>query len=229
MRRLALALILLASAPAGGLAQASYFDDLPAPPYLELCAPCFNSASEFFLFPHEVPAFLPELEGPLESPSPPPDPWENLSQLRQGQNIRILRANSQKLDGRFLGLSADALAVEVNGKVMTMARADVVMVSLKPPSKAKRILLGVLGGALVGFSIWAEADRHARNCWEDSYYCEREDGLSSRSAVIATAVGAGIGGMVEGFLNADELVIYFNQRNTTAPQPPPAQDPPPDR
>lgn len=226
MRRLALALILLALAPAGGFAQASYFDDLPAPPDLELRAPCFDSTSKYFLPPLEVPPLPPEFEAPLASRT---DPWENLGDLRKGQSIRILHTNSQRIDARFVGLSEAALEVQVSKKTLTVAREDVVMVSLKPPSKAKRILLGILAGAAAGFSVWAEADRHARNCWDDDgYYCEREDGLSSRSAVIATATGAGIAGLVSSFVKADELVIYFNQWRTMPPLAPLHQDLPPE-
>jgi hypothetical protein len=211
MRRPTLALVLLALVPAGGFGQASYsdFDDLPVPPQPELCPECFCAAVNYFL--QEMPSLSSKVKETPESLPPPSDPWDNLRFLRQGQQIRIFDANSRKVSARFLGLSGRALEFEANGKAMTLARQDVAMVSLRPPSKAERMLLSVLGGALVGMSVWAEADGQARRCWdEDGYCCEEEHGLSSRSAAISTAVSAAASGLAVALVKEDELVIYYH-------------------
>ena len=212
MRRPTLAIVLLALAPAGGFAQTSSadFDDLPTPPQVELCADCFCAAASYFL--QELPSLPSEVGEPPESLPPPADPWDNLRSLRQGQQIHIVDVNSREVSARFLLLSDTALEFQVNGKAMILARQDVAVVSLLPPSKAKRILLGILGGALTGMSVWAEADRQARRCWDDEgYYCEEESGLSSRSAAIATAIGAAVSGLAVTFVKPDELVIYYRE------------------
>jgi hypothetical protein len=209
MRRLTLAFLLLVLAPACGFAQASSadLDDLPAPPPW-LCAHCCYTASSYFL--QEMPSLPSGAEVPLEGLPPPTDPWNNLRHLRQGQQVHIFDANSRKVSARFLGVSGAALEFQVNGKAMTLSHEDVVMVSLPPPSKAKRILLGILGGALVGMNVWAEADQPARRCWDDEgYYCEEQRGLSSRSAAFSTALGAAVSGLATALVKPDELVIYF--------------------
>jgi hypothetical protein len=226
MRRPTLALVLLALTPAGGFAQASYAhsDDLPTPPQLELCPLCFDAAANYFL--QDLP---PELEERLESPPLPTDPWINLRRLRQGQQIQVLDASSRKVSARFLGLTGAALELQVVGKPMTLAREDVVMVSLPPPSKAKRILLGILGGALPSLSAWADGDRLARNCWDDEGCdCEKERGLSTRSAVISSAAGAAVSGLAAGLVREDELVICFNGWENPNCQASPDQDLPPE-
>ncbi len=212
MRWPTLAMVLLALAPASGLAEvpATEFDELPAAPHPECCSPCFLAAASRFV--QELPSLPLQAEEPPEDFPIPTDPWENLSSLRQGQEIHIFDANSREVRGRFLGLTAAALEFQANGKAMTLARQDVAMVSLVPPSKAKRVLLGILGGALTGMSVWAEADRQARGCWDDEgYYCEEGRGLSSRSAAIATATGAAASGLAVALVKPDELVIYYRE------------------
>jgi hypothetical protein len=212
MRRPTLALVLLVLAPVDGFAQTSStdFDDLPAPPQLELSTPCFHAAASHFL--QELPSLPSAVKEPPESPPAVSDPWDNLRSLRQGQQIRILDANSRKVSGRFLGLSDAFMEFQANGKAMTVAREDVVMVSLLPPSKAKRVLLGILGGALGGMNVWAEADRQARYCWDDEGHCsEEERGLSARSAAISIAVGATASGLAAALVKPDELVIYYRE------------------
>ncbi len=225
MRRPTLALVLLVLTPAGGFAQASSADsdDLPAPPQLELCALCFDATADYFL--QDLPPPPPELEEPLQSPPLATDSWIDLRRLRQGQKIQVLDANSRKVSARFLGLSAAALEFQADGKPVTLAREDVVMVSLPPPSKAKRILLGILGGALLGINVWADADRRARNCSDDEGYdCEKENGLSTRSAVISSAAGAAISGLAAAFVKEGELVVYFNRRESPHYQASPDRD-----
>jgi hypothetical protein len=197
MRRPTLVMVLLVLAPASGFTQA------PSTEFDELAASCFVQ---------ELPSLPSEAAEPPESLPVPDDPWDNLESLRPGQEIRILDVNSREVRGRFRGLSEAFLELQVSGKAMALARQNVVMVSLQPPSKAKRILLGILGGALTGISLWAEADRQVRRCWDDEgYYCEEERGLSARSAAIATAVGAAASGLAVALLKPDELVIYYRQ------------------
>jgi hypothetical protein len=229
MRRLTLAFTLLVLTPAGGFAQTSSIDsdELPAPPEIELCPLCFDAVAD--CLQPELPPPPQELEEPLEGSPPPADPWMDLRRLRKGQKIQVLDANSKKVTANFLGLYGDSMEVKVNGKPVILARQGVVMVSLPPPSKVERILLGILGGALIGMNAWADADRRARNCWDDEGYdCEKENGLSTRSAVISSAAGAAISGLAAAFVKEGELVIYFNGWASPDYQPSSDRDLPPE-
>ena len=209
MRRLTLAMALLALVFPGRLAGAppADLDGLPAPLQLSLCSLCFDmGASQFLQEPLPLP---PE---PIELSNDAPDanpPWGNLTTLRKGQKIRILDTNSRQISAQFIGLSDSSLQFKADGKTETIARENVMMVSLQPPSKAKRILFGVLAGALTGLSVWEAVDRETRDCWCNGGCCERDQGLSSRSAAILIAIGAGVGGSAAGLVEADELVIYY--------------------
>ncbi len=215
MRRLTPAMVLLALVFPGRLAGAppADLDDLPAPPQLPLCALCFNMGALHFL--QEPVPLPPETLEPSDGAPDANPPWENLTTLRKGQKIRILDTNSRQISAQFVGVSDSFLQFKADGKTETIGRENVMMVSLQPPSKAKRILFGVLAGALTGLSIWETVDREVRDCWCDGGCCERDQGLSSRSAAILIAIGAGVGGSAAGLVKADELVIYY--RNWKAP------------
>ena len=149
----------------------------------------------------------------------PEDQWGELKNLRAGQQVRVVDTTFQKTEGRLVEVSEDYLKFKANGKEVTLERDQVAMVSLRSGSSTgKRILLGILGGALLGFRAWAKINRCEKyGCWDEStgWYGGSGKGLSKRSAAIATGVGAGAMGLIAAFAGKSDQVIYVH--NPTAP------------
>ena len=149
----------------------------------------------------------------------PEDQWGELKNLRAGQKVRVVDTTFQKTEGRLVEVSEDYLKFKANGKEVTLERDQVTMVSLRSGlSTGKKILLGILGGALMGLSAWAKVNRCEKyGCWDETtgWYEGSGKGLSRRSAAIATSVGAGAGGIFAAFTGKSDQLIYVH--NPTAP------------
>ena len=90
----------------------------------------------------------------------PEDQWRELRNLRAGQKVRVVDTTFQKTEGRLVEVSEDYLKFKASGKELTLDRDKVTMVSLRSGlSTGKRILLGILSGALLGFRVWAKVNR----------------------------------------------------------------------
>ena len=145
----------------------------------------------------------------------PAESWDNLKQLRKGQNVHVVDSSFKKVKGRFVALTAESLTYRAGEQEVSVPRSEVVMVA-QPASKARSILVGALVGAVVGFSLWREANNHARGCWDDEgYICDRDKGLSGRSALIYTGVGAAIAGLAAAFTEEGAQVVYLHDPNRT--------------
>ncbi len=137
------------------------------------------------------------------------DPWTNLSQLRSGQKINVVGQDRKKITVNFLRATEDSLRFRYKGKEVALARSEVFIVSMKPPTDWKQILLGLAVGAAVGYGAWSDADMRERGCLDDlEYYCASDKGLSGRSAAIATGVGAGVGVLVAALVKGNERMLY---------------------
>lgn len=219
MRRMILALVLLALAPAVGPAQThlNRWGEIPVPPHVEQGSLWLTAASKGFW--ENFPA-LPQAPEEPSWPAPvAPDPWGTLRQLQSGEKIRVVDANLHRVNAQFLGVSDDFLKFRANGKTVIVEREKVMMVSLQPPSRAKQILLGILAGAMIGAAAWANAsycEKHG--CYDEAtgYWHEGSGkGYSPRSGYIATGIGAGVLGIFAALAGKSDNVIYFHD-----PRPP---------
>lgn len=140
----------------------------------------------------------------------PPDRWDSVKQLREGKKIRVVDGDFQKIKGRFVSATDDAIAFRVkkNGHLEEVAlpRHDVRMVSIRH-SKAKSVLLLILAGALIGASAMAGPD----------YDCFSCDWDTSRPTGAELAIGAGVGavalGIAGGLAEPFDEIIYFHDPN----------------
>ncbi len=137
------------------------------------------------------------------------DPWANLNQLRSGQKINVVGLDRKKISVDYLSAADDSLRFRYKGKEVVLPRSEVLIVSMKPPTNWKQILLGLAAGAAIGYDIWSGADMRERGCWDDmGDYCASDKGLSGRSAAIATGVGAGVGALVAALMKGNERLLY---------------------
>jgi hypothetical protein len=89
------------------------------------------------------------------------DNWGNLKQLAPGQKIEVVDSKMKTLKGTFVSVSEEAISLQVGKSEKSIARADVVRVSVHDNShRARNMLLasGVIGGitlipAAIGLAI----------------------------------------------------------------------------
>ncbi|MBZ5565600.1 MAG: hypothetical protein LAP13_24660 [Acidobacteriia bacterium] len=150
------------------------------------------------------------------------DPWANLNQLRSGQKINVVGLDRKKISVSFLDATEDGLRFRYEGKEVVLPRSEVLIVSMKPPADWKQILLGLAAGAAIGYGAWSGADMRERGCLDDlGYYCASDQGLSGRSAAIATGVGAGVGVLVAALVKGNERVLYAYDAEQSVEMPAP--------
>jgi hypothetical protein len=149
----------------------------------------------------------------LNHQSPDLGNWETVRYLRKGTKIRVVDAALKKTKANFIEASEQQLTFKANGKVVTLERDKVRIVSQRfGPSTGERILLGILAGALIGASAYAEARMCEKGgCWDDTYGWYEGSGKapSARSAYFAMGVGAASLGFLAAFAETEDAVIYF--------------------
>jgi hypothetical protein len=108
--------------------------------------------------------------------------WDNLKQLRPGQKIEVVDSKMKTLKGTFVSVSDDAISLQVGKSEESVARADVVRVSVRDTSHRTRNMLlgsGVIGGiALIPAGILLAQQSNEGN----------------RCAACVAAIAAGFGG-----------------------------------
>jgi len=97
-----------------------------------------------------IPAFVFMLVVQLPATAQPAqDSWDNLKQLQQGQKIEVVDSKMKTLKGSFVSVSEEGLSLQVGKNLETVARANVVRVSLRDTSHRTRNMLlaaGIAGG-----------------------------------------------------------------------------------
>jgi len=142
--------------------------------------------------------------------------WKSLTTLKKKTKIRVVDGNFKKTKGRFIEASDRQLKFKANGKVRTLDRDNIRMVSLRlGPSTGERILMGLLAGAVIGAVTYAEASLCEKHGCQDERTGEWYEGsgksLSARSGYIAAGVGAAGLGILAAFAETEDVVIYFQQ------------------
>jgi hypothetical protein len=113
--------------------------------------------------------------------------WDNLKELRPGQEIQVVDPHMKTLNGAFVSSSHDALTLRVGNDEVSVPRPDVTRVSVRHTSKRLRNTLigmgiGAAGGLGAGFKLM-----------------ERETGYAGAvvgTAAFFAAVGAGVGAVI---------------------------------
>ena len=124
--------------------------------------------------------------------------WENLRQLRAGQNIEVVDSKMKSHRGRFGGFTDEAISLETDRGGTRIVRADVVRVSSRERSKRLRnILIGtVAGGGAGAVAMWLSV-RHSQpiSQFRGEYY----DIAKVIFIPAGLGAGAGLGAAFPGF------------------------------
>ena len=125
----------------------------------------------------------------------PQDNWDNLKHLRQGQRIVVVDSRMKTLKGTFVSVTDEALSVAAGKAEESVARANVVRVSVLNPSHRKRnALIGLAAGAATGVIVGvASPELGQGKCAQGSCV---DAGTVSMLGFWGGASGAGIGAAI---------------------------------
>lgn len=147
----------------------------------------------------QVTAFLAAgivLVGTLQGASD--DSWDNLKELRKGQKIQVVQMDWKSVQGTFLEYSDTGISLAAKTGVATLAREDVLRVTLQEHSKRLR-------NALIGAAIGAGAGVAIGAATVDSG--PQESGEGNLGKTLFGLIGAGAGGGV-GAAIASRPTVY---------------------
>ena len=117
---------------------------------------------------------------------PSRDSWDNLKQLQPGQKVQVEDMQMKSFKGEFISFSDVAILLRVEKSEQSLARADVMRVSVRDTSHRNRNMLigaaiGVGAGLAIAIPVLA--------------ICSNEGNCGSNTAGAAVAVAAlGAGG-----------------------------------
>ena len=98
------------------------------------------------------------------APGAPIASWDNLQNLRPGQEIRVVLNDAKSYQGEFGSLSDGGLTLRQAAGEQTFARQDILRISSKAEKRRMRnALIGAGVGAGAGLGIGAAGD-HSQNC-----------------------------------------------------------------
>lgn len=149
---------------------------------------------------------------PVESAVCQESPWDRLMKLSPGSKMEVVDTQSVTIQGQLVSIDEQGLTLRRQGGVSeTVARADVVSVSVKRPS-AKKIALLALGGSALG----ALAGGSRCKGPTDTYYngtttystCRNANGyyFDGKGGAIGAGAGAALG--LLGFAFPSKKILY---------------------
>ena len=119
--------------------------------------------------------------------------WENLRQLRAGQQIQVVEMSLRSQDGSFLRLSDEAISLRVKDREVSIPREEVLRVSLRGGHRRLRnVLLGMAVGGGIGLAVGAAQDRKYDCNDPSSDYCYHK----FSGGVIGLGIGAAGGAVL---------------------------------
>lgn len=128
----------------------------------------------------------------------PENNWDNLKQLKAGQQIEVVDGKMKSGTGKFSAVTEEAISLQVDKEAVSIPRANVVSVKDRTKSHRKRnTLLGLAVGAGAGLAIGAIKGA--------TYY---ESGEIPVFVAVWTPIGAGIGAAAGAALPAGSATIY---------------------
>lgn len=130
---------------------------------------------------------------PMVAAEAPKASWENLNQLSPGQKIQVVQMDLKSQTGRFLACSDEGIRVSTNSGEITLAREDVLRVTLQQKShRLRNALIGAAVGGAAGVAIGAAT--------VDKGPDESGEGNIGKAlfGLIGTGAGAGVGAAIPG-------------------------------
>ena len=115
--------------------------------------------------------------------------WQNLQQVKAGQDVRVVRRNSSVTKGKFHHSSQDGISLEIKKQVIEIPGDDVLRVDLRK-GRGRHIAIGAAIGAALGIAT------NARGSTEGGW------------TAIFIPIGAGAGAGVGALLPASHSVVY---------------------
>ena len=132
----------------------------------------------------------------------PRDSWDTLKQLRPGQKIEVVDSSMKMLKGPFVSVSDEAISLQVGKAEQSIARANVVRVSVRDTShRTRNMLLG--SGIAGGIAIAAAVTPLAINS---------NEGGSCGVCVAAIAAGFGGGAALGAVIPGSRTVYRINKK-----------------
>ncbi len=93
--------------------------------------------------------------------------WDHLKSLTPGQEIRVVMSNFKRYQGEFESLSDGGITLRQEAGEQTLARQDVLRVSLQGQNhRSRNAVIGVVIGAGAGLGIGLTPYLVQRNCTE---------------------------------------------------------------
>jgi hypothetical protein len=125
----------------------------------------------------------------------PQNNWDNLRQLRQGQRIVVVDSSMKTLKGTFVSVSDEAISLAAGKGEESVARANVVRVSVRNPSHRRRnVLIGLAVGAGTGVIVGvASPELGQGKCAHGSCV---DPAVAVGLGLVAGAAGVGIGAAI---------------------------------
>jgi hypothetical protein len=119
--------------------------------------------------------------------------WNNLKELRPGQQIRVVLNGKKSFKSQFQSVTDEAIIVHANGADRTLSRSSVQEVfSPRPGHRGRHVLIGAAIGAGAGLGVGAAIDN---DCSAQSIVCTGNKGKAILTPVFGL-IGAGIGAIL---------------------------------
>ena len=116
------------------------------------------------------------------------DSWDNVKQLKPGQQIRVVLNDAKSYTGQMGSVSDEGLVIRTGGGEQTVARQNILRVSSQGKShRGRNALIGLAVGAGAGVVIGVASPEVGQG------KCAQGSCINAASAALAGFVGAAVG------------------------------------
>lgn len=127
--------------------------------------------------------------------------WNNLSQIRPGEKVQVVRQKMKTVNGSFESFSEDSIVVRQKSAYAVIPKGEVVRVTIMSRGRRWRNLaIGAAAGAGTGFLIGQIITRERHDDWQTIAYF---------STVVGLGAGTGIGASIHGHPTVYRAAIPF--------------------
>ena len=141
----------------------------------------------------------------LNAAQNPQESWENLRQLRPGDDIEVVDVHMKSHLGRFASYTEEAIAFGHPGHEMIVARKDVASVKRRQSHRRRNALVGLAIGAVCGLAVGTIKGK--------TYH---EQGETPVFIAVWTPIGAGVGAAAGAALPSGRQVTVYRARTVRA-------------